>query len=295
LFEKALVVYLYAETPLHPGSGSSLNSPVDLPIQRERHTDFPIIQGSSMKGVLRNHAKEVGFTDDDVKRIFGAEGEEGVAGYASVTDARILAFPVRTLAGVFNWTTCPLILDRYKRDLRLTNISVNWSIPSLNKNEIITKDNSNTKIGQNVYLEELRLIHKKPDNFEEIWDFVSEAVPDGDEYKFIKDKVKADLGIVDNEVFRDMVSLTTEVTARIRIGTTGVVERGALWYEEALPTATLMYSLILLPKRHKNSSDSSNVAEKFLAFNGKVLNVGGDETIGRGFVRVKVVSDVKNT
>ena len=286
---------MYAETPLHPGSGSSLNSPVDLPIQRERHTDFPIIQGSSMKGVLRTHAREVGFEESDVKKIFGDEGEEGVAGYASATDARVLAFPVRTLAGVFNWVTCPLILDRYKRDLRLANISVNWNIPSLNKNEIITKDNSNTKIGQNVYLEELRLIHKKPESFEGIWDFVSEAVPDGDEYKFIKDKVKADLGIVDNEVFRDIVSLTTEVTARIRIGTTGVVERGALWYEETLPTDTLMYSLILLPKRHKNSSDSSNVAKKFLTFDGKVLNVGGDETIGRGFVRVKVVSDVKNT
>jgi CRISPR-associated protein Cmr4 len=68
------------------------------------------------------------------------------------------------------------------------------------------------------------------------------------------------------------------------------VKRGALWYEEALPTDSLMYSLILLPKRSRNGSDSSDIAEKFLAFNGKVINVGGDETIGRGFVRVRVVS-----
>lgn len=287
---------MYAETPLHPGSGSSINSAVDLPIQRERHTDFPIIQGSSMKGVLRNHAKEVGFTDDDVKRIFGAEGEEGGAGYSSVTDARILAFPVRTLAGVFNWITCPLILDRYKRDLKLANIPTNWNIPSLGEHEIITKDDSDTKVGQNVYLEEIRLNHKKLEGYETIWDEISKAVPDGEEYKFIRDKIKKDLGIVDNEVFRDMASLTTEVTARIAIDeTTGTAKSGALWYEESLPTDTMMYSLLLLPKRHKNGSGSNNIADKFLLFNGKILNVGGDETIGRGFVRIKVISNAENT
>lgn len=290
------MIYLYAETPLHPGSGSSINSAIDLPIQRERHTDFPIIQGSSMKGVLRNHAAEVGFAEDDVKKIFGAEGEEGVAGYASVTDARILAFPVRSLAGVFNWITCPLILDRYKRDLKLANISINWNIPSLSKHEIMTKDNSSTKIGQNVYLEEIKLTYKKPESYEMIWDDISKAVPDGDEYKFIQDKIKTDLGIVDNEVFRDIASLTTEVTARIAIDPkTGTVKPGALWYEEALPTDTFMYSLILLPKRHKTGSDPDYIANRFLGFNGKVLNVGGDETIGRGFVRTKVVSNAKNT
>jgi CRISPR-associated protein Cmr4 len=291
MFEKALILYLYAETPLHPGSGSAINSPVDLPIQRERHTDFPIIQGSSMKGVLRTHAKEVGFTDDDTGKIFGAEGEEGGAGYVSVTDARILAFPVRTLAGVFGWITCPLILNRYKRDLTIANSEVAWSIPTIEKpNIIIVKDNSNIKVGQNVYLEEVRLISKSANGFDDVWNTISKAVPDNKEYDFVRNKINFDLGIVDDAVFRDMVSLTTEVTARIAIDQeTGVVKRGALWYEETLPTDSLMYSLILLPKRFRNGFDSSAIAKKFLNLNNKVINVGGDETIGRGFVRVRVV------
>jgi len=291
LFEKALIVYLYAEMPLHPGSGSSINSPVDLPIQRERHTDFPIIQGSSMKGVLRSHAKEIGFKDEEVRKIFGAEGDEGGAGYVSVTDARMLAFPVRTLAGVFGWITCPLVLDRYKRDMKLANSAVDWNIPSIEEQDIMIKDNSDIRIGQNVYIEEIRLSSKSVNGFEQLWDCISEAVPTNEEYNFVQNKIRADLGIVNDEVFRDIASLTTEVTARIAIDqSTGVVKRGALWYEEALPTDSLIYSLILLPKCFRNGSDSSAIAQRFLAFDGKVINVGGDETIGRGFVRVKVVS-----
>ena len=49
MFKVAKPVFLIVETPLHAGSGSDLGA-VDLPIQRERHTDFPKVEGSSVKG-----------------------------------------------------------------------------------------------------------------------------------------------------------------------------------------------------------------------------------------------------
>jgi CRISPR-associated protein Cmr4 len=33
-----------------------------------------------------------------------------------VMEAKILAFPVRSLAGCFAWLTCPLCLNRFNRD-----------------------------------------------------------------------------------------------------------------------------------------------------------------------------------
>jgi len=36
-----------------------------------------------------------------------------------VTDARLVAFPVRSLRGVFAWVTCPAALTRLNRDLHL--------------------------------------------------------------------------------------------------------------------------------------------------------------------------------
>jgi len=52
MYKKAKPLFLVCETPLHAGSGDSLGV-VDLPIQRERHTSFPKIEGSSLKGALR--------------------------------------------------------------------------------------------------------------------------------------------------------------------------------------------------------------------------------------------------
>jgi CRISPR-associated protein Cmr4 len=49
--EKALLM-IHALTGLHPGSGTALGV-VDLPVQRERHTAWPLIPGSSLKGVKR--------------------------------------------------------------------------------------------------------------------------------------------------------------------------------------------------------------------------------------------------
>jgi CRISPR-associated protein Cmr4 len=40
---------IFTRTPLHVGAVSSVGA-IDQPIQRERHTGFPIIPGSSLKG-----------------------------------------------------------------------------------------------------------------------------------------------------------------------------------------------------------------------------------------------------
>ena len=53
----ASILCLYAVTPCHAGSGASVGV-VDLPIQREAHTDWPCVYGSAVKGALRAHAEQ---------------------------------------------------------------------------------------------------------------------------------------------------------------------------------------------------------------------------------------------
>jgi len=315
LFEKALVMYIYAETPIHPGSGATISGAVDLPIQRERHTEFPMIQGSSLKGVLRNAPKgakkssSIALSDkcencpekkDDkleeacplCKQIFGSE--EGVGG-VSITDAKILAFPVRTLKGVFGWITCPLALERYKRDLNIAGITVKWGIPKLSGDgKAKVRKNSNLIADGHVYIEDLKLECEKDEDINAIAEDIANALPDSNVYSEVKEKIKKDLVIVSDDVFRDLVSLTTEVATRIRINPkTGTVETGALWSEEYLPTDTIMYSLILIPSR-PSSLSSDEIAKKLNQYNGKVLQLGGDETTGKGFAIVKLVGGDKD-
>lgn len=305
MFEKSLVAYIYAETQVHPGSGTAISGLADLPIQRERHTEFPIIQGSSLKGVLRNSACLVKLAgeekcreckDKDVEKCNACQqifGKQDHVGGISVTDARTLAFPVRTLKGVFGWVTCPVVLDRYKRDLKLAGIDTNWNIPKPDKDEeAIVQNNSNLKAENYIYVEDLQLKAKENET-QKITDEIVKGLPNAG-YEDIKEKLNKDLVIVSDSVFRDIISLTTEVVARIKIKQeTGTVQRGGLWYEECLPTDTLMYSLILMPNRLNNLAPEQ-VEAKLNRYNEKPLQIGGDETTGKGFARIKLVEVGKN-
>ena len=55
---KRHLLTLYTRTPLHVGSGTSVDV-VDLPIMRERITGFPVIPSTSLKGVLLQRGREV--------------------------------------------------------------------------------------------------------------------------------------------------------------------------------------------------------------------------------------------
>ena len=118
--QAAALLFLHAQTSLHPGSGTALGV-VDLPVQRERHTQWPLIPGSSLKGVVRDACRRRSGNDDQLYAAFGPDTPDADkhAGAISLTDARILAFPVRSLKGVFAWATCPAVPGRLNRDLSL--------------------------------------------------------------------------------------------------------------------------------------------------------------------------------
>lgn len=57
MYKQAKPFFMIVQTPLHAGSGQDLGI-VDQPIQRERHTSFPKIEGSSLKGAIREIFEE---------------------------------------------------------------------------------------------------------------------------------------------------------------------------------------------------------------------------------------------
>ena len=151
MYQIAKPLFLVCETPLHAGSGDSLGI-VDLPIQRERHTSFPKIEGSSLKGALREAVEQKvnsknfkAFNDNDVKvhRVFGyddgglskteindlnnalkdknGKDKKDFAGAIGFTDARLLLFPVKSMKGVFAWVTSYKVLSQFLFDMKQTN------------------------------------------------------------------------------------------------------------------------------------------------------------------------------
>jgi CRISPR-associated protein Cmr4 len=50
-----MILGLLAETAIHPGAGQS-EGPIDLPVARERPTNYPFVPGSGVKGAMRDKA-----------------------------------------------------------------------------------------------------------------------------------------------------------------------------------------------------------------------------------------------
>ncbi len=313
MFREARVMFMYTETSLHCGSGSSLGV-VDLPIQREKYTDYPVCQASAIKGAVREWFEENHKGNNEDKRkivyAFGPDFERGdgeaFAGAATFTDGRILLFPVRSLNGVFAYTTSRFALSRFKRDAMMAGLKdITWAVPTLSSNKVLGVKNSGVQISgqKKIVLEEFAFDFEENNDAEKIAEWFSKnAFPKGEEYnEFWGKKIKTDLVILPDDAFRDFVKLSTEVQARIRINNeTKTVDKGALFYEEALPSDSLLYSIIMAhdpacdsDKRPEGLKDFNDVMAFLCTLDSKRLQLGGDVTIGRGVVNLNILGGGK--
>lgn len=279
-------LYLHALTGLHPGSGTAIGT-VDLPVQRERHTQWPMIPGSTLKGVLRDAMRQK-LDDTSLFTTFGPESPDADkhAGAFSITDARILAFPVRSLNGVFAWVTCPATLSRYKRDLNLSKVKVNWKIPSIEADALIVDKSPLLIDAEQIILEEFDFTCKG--GAQDIADFIADnAIQD----EATRNTFKKNLVIVHDDQFTYFVRYATEVNTRIALNyETKTVRTGALFNQEFLPAESLFYALAMISNSRNPESDA-DASKIFCWVKGMlpdILQVGGDETIGKGFCAVKL-------
>jgi len=326
MIKKSKLFFIIAETPLHPGSGGEITGLVDLPVQRERHTNFPKIEASGLKGCIReafeNSTKQISLNSQQINindkkiisLVFGPEDTEEVhAGALVFTDARILLFPVKSLKGVFAWVTCPMILERFKEDLKLTGENFNCSISEkIEEGKCLVSNEStiivNDQINDQIVLEEYTFKAEKKDEVKNIANFLAQKIfpqQENDTYKFWREKLEKDLVILSDDDFEQFVTSSTEVITRTRIDdVTGTVDtkRGGLWTEEYLPQDTILYSLAMASPVRVEKDEAKGVfkaetpdeeAEMVLHFFElgipDVIQIGGNQTIGKGIVKIQIL------
>ena len=291
MFEAKSMLFIYVETPLHAGTGRGLGA-VDLPIQRERTTGYPIVQASSLKGRLRAAAKG-NLPDNEWKAIFGPETNNASdhAGALSTGDARILLFPVRSLAGVFAWTTSMYALQRFARDCALAGMTppdLNDLSAPVEGNALVSEDTS-LKAGDTVVLEEFSYSPQTYARVAELgrW-IVEQALPDS--YTYWKRELPKKLVILPDNDFRDFVLYGTEVQTHIKLDPEKkTVQTGALWTTESLPVDTLLYAPLMATKSRASGVDLSGqqVLAKVKGLGLVYTQLGGDETTGQGMVALR--------
>ncbi len=281
------IAFYHCHTPLHIGSGTTLDI-IDLPIQREAHTDYPEMPSTAIKGVIRAEygLNEIGFSfdkfpekpedcpeDKNCNEFFNLFGYGDKEGDIIFTDGKILLFPVKSVKGVFAWITSPLVLERFERDT-----GKNLGAKSLNMSDEETIAGNKITIGNEekyVVLEELSFKAKTENT--QILENLSSILQN---IEIDKEKI----AILSDDMFRYFVKNHTEVNARTKIDqTTGTVKTGALWYEELVPAETVFYNTIY---SRTNNQENLNKMTTFLS--GKTFQFGGDRTLGRGFTKVMV-------
>lgn len=301
MYEQATVIGFYAETPMHPGRGASVGA-IDLPVQRERHLDYPMIPGSSLKGALRARARgRPGWSFgagnlSKLTTVFGPETDNASdhAGALALTDARLLLFPVRSLHGVFAWTTSPLALTRYQRDLAAAGAIVPWQPPAVQGGHALVPPGAVVAANGAVTLEEFSYTAGDSPAVRAIADdLAATLMPDSADYVPWRARLPRQLVVLPDDDFRDFVKTATDVVARIQVDAeTGTA--GNLWYEEQIPPESLFYALALAtPPRTRNGGAGlpRNAAEVLATLDDLGLDrlqLGGDETVGRGIVKVRV-------
>jgi len=269
MYSGAQLFTIRSLTPIHPGSGNSL-AYVDLPIQRERHTSFPMIAGSSLKGVIRDLARRT-WNDEKVKEVFGSEETGKQASQVGFTDAKILFYPVRSVRGIFALVTCPYVLQRFVNEVKsIVNQEIDLSQISLADNEAICSSESVLFIDPNqktqIGLEEFLFQAKQQNDLNNL--FQKLGLSDEQER----------IAIISDSVFTDLVNYAVDVRTRISIDqSTGVVKNGALFVVEMVPSEAIFYAFVLW----KNNQES---IQKLLK--STKLHVGGDETTGSGIVQI---------
>ncbi|GAB4246431.1 MAG: type III-B CRISPR module RAMP protein Cmr4 [Acidobacteriota bacterium] len=267
---KTRILSIFTRTPLHVGAGASVGV-VDLPVQRERHTQIPIIPGSSLKGVLRdlwNDEKE------KQKELFGNEpgaGKDLRAGDLLVGEARVLCFPVRSARGGFAWITSPLAVRRYYRDR---------GVPAPQLPEVPDEKayaGGGVIVKNSVILEDYRLAAEAlPAGLEKLLDGFMPKEP------LVRTAAER-LVVVSDGTFSHFCATACEVQQRVRIDDdTGVVAKGALFNQENVPAETLFYAVM----GERNGRSVFSDVEKKLEENAGILQVGADETVGLGFCSV---------
>ncbi len=325
MYKEGILMLGIAETPIHAGSGSTMEL-IDLPIQREKHTNFPKIEASTLKGCLRDYFENNPKEKNDngvIENIFGPKNlsDNAFAGAMSITDARLLFFPVKSIKGVFAYITCPYVLKRFKEDLQtLVNFigknnneaveGIKELLSSVESLEKVIKNypdekacsSSNAVVlvrGNMVVLEEFAFeVEKDNDNIGRFEEAVYKILSGKDNNDKSDDigQLERRLVIVNDDVFKHFVEFSTEVNARIQIDdNTGTVKERALWYEEYMPAESIVYALIFFSDSRSNHSDggtkrAEDLKEKFLeAFENRccgIVQIGGNQTLGKGFLKV---------
>lgn len=252
------IQHLYLLSPLHTGGATQEGNL--LGIARESHTNFPYIPSSTIRGRLRAAV-------DESKRdaLFGTDLSSGdlVQGSIWIGDGSLLWIPIPSLSHGVVWVSCPLLLNRYARLKGTTpKGKIEASLCNFKKPDI------------QVYLKDAIFKDKdlKSWDDEKVEEFLPNLQVTGIERVLV----------LSDQHCTTVIQMGLWRQVKIKLDQHKTVD-GGFRYEEAIPPDGLMYFPWGTTSQTVNTDQAATDFTALLA-NHSTLQIGGQESLGRGFV-----------
>jgi len=251
----ALFYKIETLTNTHVGSGDTNYGVIDNLIQRDVVTDLPTINGSSLKGALKEFFDDKKF--EKIDEVFGSNDNK--AGYYFLS-ANLLTIPLRSNKKAYFLATCPYIIKQLQDDA--TDFSVNIDLsafknyhPQKGKPIVFIDDTDDLII-------------------EDFYEYETKPVPE--KYTVFTDVES--LMILNDEDFKEICNDSNlPVIARNKVG-----EDKNLWYEQVVPSKTQFYFTLM------HNEDNLEEFEKTLMSD--IIHIGANATVGYGFTKISKLS-----
>lgn len=278
--------FCYQITPLtnmHVGSGDANYGIIDKLVQRDPVTNHPTIHSSSLKGALREYfVNSVGWdkTSEEVNTIFGSQPKERIKlrnGEYRFYSADLLMLPVRSSYHQFYLAS--------QKDLCEAFISKHDLLKVTNDGTTDLKAGFTKLAGQ--------IVNGSPvifDGADEVIleDWTAIKVPTvSEEIKTLNTKFDNKIALFNETQFK-------ELSDQLPIIARNHLENGMsknLWYEEVVAHHSVFYTFVTVPfydgKANYFDDFNSNL-------DGKIIQVGGNASIGYGCCEFKRLDTPKN-
>ncbi|TIH11692.1 type III-B CRISPR module RAMP protein Cmr4 [Marinifilum sp. JC120] len=275
MFTESNILMYRCVTPLHCGA-TEAGDGIDLPVVRERYTNFPIIPSTSIKGVWRDICQRSEAWKDDVIAAFGPDSQEADkknAGLLGFVDAQILYLPVRASVRTFFLITCPLQINRFNEAREKKGLSP-YIIKEQCENEtIISETLSDIK---ELYLEDIKLNaeHKT-------LDLPTDGIPA---------HLTSRLALVSDSTFEWFASNAMEIRAHNKL--TESKKSDNLWYAEYVPAESVFFGQLLEspPFRASEEETTGKYSSKLMKTEPHFFQIGGNESTGHGLMQITAIN-----
>ncbi|MGL4607982.1 MAG: type III-B CRISPR module RAMP protein Cmr4 [Eubacteriaceae bacterium] len=255
-------------TNMHVGNGDVNFNIIDNEVQRDPVTNLPTINSSGIKGALREYFSELNKEamkkdEEDIINIFGTNQNESESrpGKLKFLSGNLLALPMRASKGdkAFYMVTTKNAIHQYLELIQLSNAEDLVGLVGI-ENEI--NPSKSYKIDDSEIAVEGKIIEEKICN-EDLKSFLKKHI--GDNAVIMKEA--------------DMKEISLPVMSRNYL-ING--ESKNLWYEEIVPHHSIFYFTVIT-----NNLDSEYEELFNGAVNKKIIQFGGNASIGYGFTKVE--------